>query len=46
MAQLGLGVFQVPADETAETVGHALATGYRATDTAAAYRTSTCSTSS
>ncbi|HET6866878.1 MAG TPA: aldo/keto reductase [Solirubrobacteraceae bacterium] len=35
--QLGFGVFQVPADETAETVGHALATGYRAVDTAAAY---------
>jgi 2,5-diketo-D-gluconate reductase A len=35
--QLGFGVFQVPPEETAETVGHALATGYRAIDTAAAY---------
>jgi 2,5-diketo-D-gluconate reductase A len=35
--QLGFGVFQVPAEETAETVGHALETGYRAIDTAAAY---------
>src|SRR6185312_5049091 len=31
------GVFQVPAEETAETVAHALETGYRAIDTAAAY---------
>ena len=37
MPQLGFGVFQVPADETAEAVGHALETGYRAIDTAAAY---------
>jgi 2,5-diketo-D-gluconate reductase A len=35
--QLGFGVFQVPAEETAETVGHALETGYRSIDTAAAY---------
>jgi 2,5-diketo-D-gluconate reductase A len=35
--QLGFGVFQVPAEETAETVGRALETGYRAIDTAAAY---------
>jgi 2,5-diketo-D-gluconate reductase A len=35
--QLGFGVFQVPADETAEAVGHALQTGYRLIDTAAAY---------
>jgi 2,5-diketo-D-gluconate reductase A len=35
--QLGFGVFQVPADETAEAVGHALRTGYRSIDTAAAY---------
>jgi diketogulonate reductase-like aldo/keto reductase len=35
--QLGFGVFQVPAEETAEVVGHALATGYRLLDTAAAY---------
>jgi diketogulonate reductase-like aldo/keto reductase len=37
MPQLGFGVFQVPAGETAETVGHALETGYRSIDTAAAY---------
>jgi 2,5-diketo-D-gluconate reductase A len=37
MPQLGFGVFQVPAEETAEAVGHALDTGYRAIDTAAAY---------
>jgi 2,5-diketo-D-gluconate reductase A len=36
--QLGFGVFQVPAEETAEVVSHALATGYRLIDTAAAYR--------
>ncbi len=35
--QLGFGVFQVPAEETAEAVGHALGTGYRSIDTAAAY---------
>ncbi len=35
--QLGFGVFQVPAEETAETVRHALETGYRSIDTAAAY---------
>ena len=35
--QLGFGVFQVPAEETAEAVGHALDTGYRLIDTAAAY---------
>jgi 2,5-diketo-D-gluconate reductase A len=37
MPQLGFGVFQVPAEETAEAVGHALRTGYRSIDTAAAY---------
>ncbi len=37
MPQLGFGVFQVPAEETAETVGRALETGYRLIDTAAAY---------
>jgi 2,5-diketo-D-gluconate reductase A len=37
MPQLGFGVFQVPAEETAEAVGHALNTGYRSIDTAAAY---------
>jgi 2,5-diketo-D-gluconate reductase A len=35
--QLGFGVFQVPPEDTAETVGHALRSGYRAIDTAAAY---------
>ena len=35
--QLGFGVFLVPPDETAEAVGHALRTGYRLIDTAAAY---------
>jgi 2,5-diketo-D-gluconate reductase A len=37
MPQLGFGVFQVPAEETTEAVGHALRTGYRSIDTAAAY---------
>jgi 2,5-diketo-D-gluconate reductase A len=37
MPQLGFGVFQVPEEDTAETVAHALKTGYRAIDTAAAY---------
>ncbi|WP_199430913.1 aldo/keto reductase [Qaidamihabitans albus] len=36
--QLGFGVFQVPPEETAEAVRHALRTGYRSIDTAAAYR--------
>jgi 2,5-diketo-D-gluconate reductase A len=35
--QLGFGVFQVPEEQTAEAVGHALQTGYRLIDTAAAY---------
>jgi 2,5-diketo-D-gluconate reductase A len=35
--QLGFGVFQVPPDETAETVARALDVGYRHIDTAAAY---------
>ena len=35
--QLGFGVFQVPQEDTLETVAHALRTGYRAIDTAAAY---------
>jgi diketogulonate reductase-like aldo/keto reductase len=35
--QLGFGVFQVPPEDTAETVGRALLTGYRHIDTAAAY---------
>ena len=37
MPQLGFGVFLVPEDETAQAVGHALETGYRSIDTAAAY---------
>jgi len=36
--QFGLGVFQTPPDETAQVVRAALAAGYRAVDTAAAYR--------
>ncbi|MCW2987953.1 MAG: aldo/keto reductase [Solirubrobacterales bacterium] len=36
--QLGFGVFQVPPEDTQETVEAALATGYRHIDTAAAYR--------
>jgi 2,5-diketo-D-gluconate reductase A len=35
--QLGFGVFQVPEEDTAEVVTHALRTGYRSIDTAAAY---------
>lgn len=35
--QLGFGVFQVPQEDTLETVAYALQTGYRAIDTAAAY---------
>jgi 2,5-diketo-D-gluconate reductase A len=37
MPQLGFGVFQVPAEETAETVAEALRAGYRSIDTAKAY---------
>lgn len=36
--QLGFGVFQVPPDETAVAVAHALRCGYRSIDTAAIYR--------
>ena len=36
--QLGFGVFQVPPEDTAETVTRAFETGYRHIDTAAAYR--------
>jgi 2,5-diketo-D-gluconate reductase A len=36
--QLGFGVFQVPPEDTQETVEEALANGYRHIDTAAAYR--------
>lgn len=36
--QLGLGVFQVPPEETQDVVEVALAAGYRHIDTAAAYR--------
>src|SRR3546814_13115938 len=35
--QLGFGVFQVPADRTAATVGKALEVGYRHIDTAQMY---------
>lgn len=35
--QLGFGVFQVPPEETAEVVAHALRSGYRSIDTAAMY---------
>lgn len=37
MPQLGFGVWQVPDDEAATTVGLALEAGYRSIDTAAAY---------
>jgi 2,5-diketo-D-gluconate reductase A len=36
--QLGFGVFQVPPAETETAVAHAVQTGYRHIDTAAAYR--------
>jgi 2,5-diketo-D-gluconate reductase A len=36
--QLGFGVFQIPAADTAEAVTRALLAGYRHVDTAAAYR--------
>jgi 2,5-diketo-D-gluconate reductase A len=35
--QIGFGVFQVPPEQTVDTVVHALNTGYRAIDTAAMY---------
>ncbi|URN14449.1 aldo/keto reductase [Streptomyces radiopugnans] len=38
MPQLGFGVWQVPDEEAAATVGHALASGYRSIDTAAIYQ--------
>jgi len=38
MPQLGLGVWQTPADETADVVRDALAAGYRSVDTASIYR--------
>ncbi|MFP8886234.1 MULTISPECIES: aldo/keto reductase [Streptomyces] len=38
MPQLGFGVWQVPDEEAAATVGHALASGYRSIDTAAVYQ--------
>lgn len=37
MPILGFGVFQIPAEETEQTVVHALEAGYRALDTAASY---------
>jgi len=36
--QLGFGVFQVPPQDTADVVRHALRTGYRSIDTAAMYK--------
>src|SRR5206468_370728 len=36
--QLGYGVFLVPPEEARAAAGHALKTGYRSIDTAAAYR--------
>jgi 2,5-diketo-D-gluconate reductase A len=38
MPQLGLGVWQTPADETADVVRDALEAGYRSVDTASIYR--------
>lgn len=38
MPRIGLGVYQIPRVETAETVGHALDAGYRSIDTASLYR--------
>ncbi len=35
--QIGFGVFQVPPEQTVDTVLHALKTGYRSVDTAAMY---------
>lgn len=37
MPQLGVGVWKVPADDTARAVGAAIAAGYRSVDTAAIY---------
>jgi 2,5-diketo-D-gluconate reductase A len=37
MPRLGFGVFQIAPEETVDAVSHALRTGYRAVDTAAAY---------
>lgn len=37
MPQLGFGVYQIPADETAEAVYQAIKVGYRLIDTATAY---------
>ena len=37
MPRIGFGVFQVPPEQTVDAVDHALRTGYRAVDTAAAY---------
>lgn len=37
MPQIGLGVYLMPSDQTAENVSHALESGYRLIDTAAAY---------
>jgi 2,5-diketo-D-gluconate reductase A len=37
MPILGFGVFQIPAEQTEQTVVHALEAGYRSLDTAASY---------
>lgn len=37
MPAIGFGVFQIPAEQTEQTVLHALEAGYRALDTAASY---------
>jgi 2,5-diketo-D-gluconate reductase A len=37
MPILGFGVFQIPAEQTEQTVIHALGAGYRALDTAESY---------
>jgi 2,5-diketo-D-gluconate reductase A len=37
MPRIGFGVFQIPPEETADAVTHALRIGYRSVDTAAAY---------
>jgi 2,5-diketo-D-gluconate reductase A len=37
MPVLGFGVFQIPPDQTEQTVADALGAGYRSLDTAAAY---------
>ena len=38
MPVLGFGVFQIPVEQTEQSVTDALATGFRSLDTAASYR--------